>query len=95
MSSVSRGGSGYASEDVSYQTVILIYFLVQFICWALLEFFEHKLRLQPAIRRRSSFSRMAELEMSNTSDKKHFRQVSRRVTKSLGIYQLNMDTSIY
>ena len=85
MSSTSRGGSGYESENISYKTVILIYFLVQFFCWSLLEILEHKLHLQPAIRRRSSFSRMAENEVSNTMDKKHFKQVSRRITKSLGM----------
>ena len=69
MSSTSRGGSGYESENISYKTVILIYFLVQFFCWSLLEILEHKLHLQPAIRRRSSFSRMAENEVSNTMDK--------------------------
>ena len=86
MSSNPRSGDRYESQDVSYKTVILIYFSVQFICWILLELLEHKFHLQPAIHRQSSFSRMAEDKMSNTMDKKHFKEVSRRITRSLGIW---------
>lgn len=85
MSSESRGGAGFEAQEVSYKQVLLIYFLIQFGCWILLEFLEHKCHMQPAIRRRSSFSRMADLQTSNTIDRKNFVHMSRRITKSLGI----------
>ena len=86
MSFVSRGNANaFEIQEVSYQTCLFIYFVVQFLCWALLEFLEHQMGMQPAIRRRSSFSRMADANTSNSRDRRQYAMTQRRLTKTLGI----------
>eukprot|EP01084_Bolivina_argentea_P311721 539602_1 len=91
-------GSASDSQQISYKNVLLIYFLVQFVCWILLEILEHKFGMQPAIRRRSSFSLMATNNTSNTIDRNQYAMTQRRLTKTLdkkGRFRIQTRGSIY
>eukprot|EP01084_Bolivina_argentea_P239716 402847_1 len=81
--------SEYSSLVINYNEIIITFVATQFLCWVLLEILERKCGMQPAIRRRTSFTKLPNMARSSTK---------MRMTKSLdskGRFRIQTRGSIY
>ena len=96
--SVSSRSTHYDELIINYKETIIMFVATQFVCWFLLELLERKCGMQPAIRRRTSFTSLPKLDNEDSAHRRIKSQTKLRMTKKLdkkGRFRIQTRGSVY